>query len=276
MRNTDQFSLAVFIKLVANEQGVLTKERLLQPDLRRILPVIPDPGLIKDFYVLLNYSVTNRQQIKTLVIAPSGVYFTCKSTKELLSYHMAHSILDISATRALRTHLDLPANCEPSLCFVNWVAMHLSGVSSSKKADWVALHHTTAITVSSGMATRVFTFEKRFQVQLPVQRNFDGRLRNVQWMSALELEAFRYLAAEVGVPLDLNLLEENILREADPCFRASCATVSCESIGRFLLSFQETSLDAVVHHPELGFLSMMFIDFKRYFRRQLLRKHTFN
>ncbi|WP_461219465.1 hypothetical protein [Lapidilactobacillus salsurivasis] len=276
MTGINYLSLKQLVEIAGNEQGVLTKERLMQADLRKLIPIVPDPGLIKDFYVLLNYTAPNPQQIKTMVITPAGVYLTPRSTKQILQYHMRHSILDVSVVRALRTHLAQADNCELSLCFANWVAMHLSGVSSSKLADWVALHHTKAIVAGQDANTRVFQLASNLQVALPVQRNFDTRLTHLEWMSAIELEAFRHLCAEVGVPMDLAKLSRNILRDADVNFRSHCEAVSAEGIGRYLLSFQELTLEAVRRHPELGILTVIFIDFKHYFLVQLERSRSFN
>ncbi|WP_125578702.1 hypothetical protein [Lapidilactobacillus mulanensis] len=269
-----KMSIQEFVRLCPKE-GVFCPADLFAARMRRVIPVHRASEFIGDFYVLLNYPLHNPQRIKTLAITPEEVFFSTQTTKSLLHYRMRNTIFDISLIRCLKKTIELPINRELSLCFGNWVAMHLSGVSSSKCANWVALHHVIKMTKGQGSSC-IFSFRYQVRVKLPVQENFEQRFETICLMSAIEIEALHCVYQEAGIDDHLLLLESNVLRQYDHHFDNMQELVSARQIGQFLELFDLIAINKICHQPEFEEASQMFEDSEYYFATKLKRRRSFN
>ncbi|WP_125607394.1 hypothetical protein [Lapidilactobacillus bayanensis] len=267
-------TLVEFRQLLGRDQ-VITTRTLLQACLRRAVPLHHELEFVDDFDVLINYRLVNPQGIKTLVISTDTVYFSTYSTKSLLQYRMANSILDVSVIRRLKQHLELPHNRELSLCFGNWCAMHLSGVSSSKSADWVALHHVYHLTKVAGREVE-FDFTDGLRIVLPVRADFQHRFEDLCLMSVLELRAFEYLCREIGVDPQQLTLSMNVLRQQDDLYRQWHQHVTVFRIGQYLQLFQRGVVQSICHDESYEPVTQTFEDSESYFICKMKRWRSFN
>ena len=255
--------------------GVIDQSALFKSTLRRQLPIHHAVEFVSEFDVLINYPVKNPQKIKTLVITSEEVFFSTATTKSLLHYRMRHAVFDVSMVRCLKETIGLPVNCELSLCFGNWVAMHLSGVSSSKCSDWVALHRVVRITKNQERC-RLFIFRDQLRLTLTVQEDFNRRFEKVCLMSTIELEALHCLYHEAGVDDHELLICANILRQNDYRFARACELVRAHQVGEFLELFDLVAIRQICHHPEYEVISSTFEDSEYYFVSRLRRKRSFS
>ena len=268
-----QLTLVEFKQLLGND-CILDRSILLSAYLRRTIPIHHELTFVDDFDVLINYQHDNPQNIKTLVISTDSVYFSIYSTKKLLQHRMANSILDVSVIRRLRQHLELPNNKELSLCFGNWCAMHLSGVSSSKSADWVALHHVCQLEKVTRKRVQ-FNFEDGLQLVLPVKSDFNHRFANLCLMSVLELRAFEYLCHEMGIDVQQVQLSMNVLRQHDNLYRHWYRQVTAYKIGQYLQLFQRCVIHNICHDEFYEPVTQTFEDSEAYFVCKMKRWRNF-
>lgn len=269
-----ELSLAEFLTLIAAEEAV-TKAMLFKSRWRKIIPLHREVELISDFYALIDYTAINHQDIKTLVITPSAVFFSKYNTKALIQWHLRHSIFDLAHVRQLKTVLHFSHNRELSLCFGNWVAMHLSGVSSSHCADWVGLHHVQAVPPHAGRQ-REFIFTPGLRLILPVQRDFDSRLANLALMSGVQITAVELVLTTMGLKLSPQPKTPNILRAYDWQHHQDYARVNAVAVRQYFQSFEDHILDEIDQQPEFKSAVHLFVDFKTFFRRRLQRHHFLN
>lgn len=269
-----QISLQQFLQLTGNP-AVINAEVLLQPSLRYQVPIHRQPEYVEDFDVLINYRLANPQGIKTLVISTDTVYFSTQTTKSLLQYRMQNSILDVSVVRRLKQHLNLPSNRELSLCFGNWCAMHLTGVSSSKSADWVALHHVCHLERVTRKQVR-FEFVDGLQLVLPVRVDFEQRFEDLCLMSVLELRAFEYLCQELGVKAQQFELPQNVLRQQDNLYHHWSQNVDAARIGQYLQLFQLNVVRNICHDESYEPIKQTFEDSESYFVCKMKRWRNFD
>lgn len=268
-----QLTLEQFTALVG--QRKLNREVLLQPRWRYQIPIHHKVEFIGEFDALLHYPVPNQQRIKSLIISERSVYFSTCTTKQLLHYRMKQSILDVSLVRRLKEYLHLPNNRELSLCFGNWVAMHLSGVSSSKSADWVALHHVVNLARVDHFQV-CFKFSDGLWLELPVQADFETRFNDVCLMSAIEMRAFEYLCLEMGIDTKQLQLSLNVLRQHDARYQHLCRRVTAPRIGGYLELFQVRIIRHICHDEFYEPVTQLFEDSEGYFSCQLKRWRNFN
>lgn len=269
-----ELSLAEFLTLIAVEEAV-TKAMLLKPRWRKIIPIHQEVELIADFYALIDYTADNHQEIQTLVITPSAVFFSKHNTKALIQHHLRHGIFDLAHVRQLKTVLHFSHNRELSLCFGNWVAMHLSGVSSSHCADWVGLHHVQQA-YPYAERQREFVFMTGLRLVLPVQRDFEARLANLALMSGLQITAVELVLTTMGLKLSPQPKPANILRAYDWQHQQYYARVNAAAVRQYFQSFEDHILDEIAHQPEFKSAVHLFVDFKAFFRRRLQRHHFLN
>lgn len=267
-------TLVEFRQLLGTNR-VISAEDLLQARLRRVIPLHHELEFIDDFDVLINYRLANPQGIKTLVIGTDTVYFSTYSTKCLLQKRMANSILDVSVVRRLKQHLGLPNNQELSLCFGNWCAMHLTGVSSSKSADWVALHHVHHLEKVTRKQVQ-FDFSDGLRLILPVRADFQHRFETLCLMSVLELRAFEYLCQEIGINTQQLQLPMNVLHQHDNLYRHWHQQVNACRIGQYLQLFQRSVVQNICHDEYYEPVTQTFEDSESYFICKMKRWRTFN
>lgn len=267
-------SLQEFLQLVG-QPAVVTAEILLRADLRYQVPLHQEPEYVEDFDALINYRLANTQGIKTLVLSLGSVYFSTATTKQLLQYRMRHSILDVSVVRRLKQHLGLPSNRELSLCFGNWCAMHLTGVSSSKSADWVALHQVNHLEKRAHKQV-LFEFSDGLRLQLPVRADFERRFEDLCLMSVLELRAFDYLCQELGVNTRQLQLPPNVLRQQDNFYRQWSQHVDACRIGQYLQLFQLSVVQQICHDEFYEPITQTFEDSESYFVCRMKRWRSFD
>ncbi|WP_125768112.1 hypothetical protein [Lapidilactobacillus wuchangensis] len=257
-------------------QWCLSKGDLLAPWLRTKIPIHRKSEVIKDFYALINYEVDNPEGIKALVIAPNEVFFSTKSTRELMQLRINSHIIDVFFDRQLRDFLEVPNNRELSSCFGNSVMMHLSGVSSSKCADWVALHHIAEIIPVIDGSERYFVFCQQFALRLPVQSNFSQRLVDVTKMSSRSIFALHCIGEQLNLKLTIKRSNPSILQRADTQYAYLQASVTEAEIIRFRQAIERVIVAQVCTHPELTESMAVFDNSIDFFQKSMQRQHKLN
>lgn len=258
------------------DQWCLSREDLLAPWLQTKIPIHRRLELIKDFYVLINYDVPNSENIKTLAITPEEVFFSTRNTRELMQCRIDANIIDVFFDRQLRDFLELPSNRELSSCFGNAVMMHLSGVSSSNRADWIALHHIADIMPTSDQTERYFIFCPQFALRLPVQNNFNRRLVDVTKMSSRSIFAMYCIGDQLNLQVTIKRSNANILQRADRQYDYLKALVTEAEIIRFRQAIERVIVTQICTHPELTESMAMFDDSVSFFQKSMQRQHRLN
>lgn len=170
----------------------------------------------------------------------------------------------------------MPSNRELSSCFGDSVMMHLSGVSSSHCADWIALHHIADIVPSNNQGERYFIYCNQMILCLPVQENFNRRLLDVTMMSTCTILALNCLGQQLNLKVTVERSHYNILQQADYQYQFLQRRINTAELIRFRQSWEDNLVAKVLAHPELAESVAVFDDCPAFFRSYLQRQHNLN